>query len=138
LAVEVDLALTAAILNSHDPVACDGRESKRRVVREEQPQQGQSQLVFGMGGDDDDDEEEDDNGAETICSRATVDAARAKANELLNQSEAATFHKSSAPLMWALQQAVGMGPHGDNNLWNPTCIGPIWCSRTTQILFHVQ
>jgi len=115
-----------AILNSHDPVAFDGRGSKRRVVCEEQPQQDQSQLVFGMG-DDDDDEEEDD-GAETIYSQATMDAARAKANELLNQSEAATFRKSSAPPMSALQQAAGMGPHEDNDLQRT---GPIWRSRTT-------
>jgi len=44
-----------------------------------------------------------------------MDAARAKANELLNQSEAAAFRKSSAPPMSALQQAADMGPHEDND-----------------------
>jgi len=112
-----------AVLNTCDPVAHDGRGSKRRALQEPKQQQQASSSSSGMGECDDDDDGDDD-GAETIHSQTTMDATRAKAAELLNQVEATTLRKSSAPppesalQQSALQQLAGMGPHEDkDDLW---------------------
>jgi len=61
--------------------------------------------------------EDDEDECDTVYSQTTMDAARAKANDLLQQADAATLRKSSAPPeLSSLQAASKMGPHENSSL----------------------
>jgi len=94
-----------AILNSYDPVTCDGRGAKRRAV----PNQESEAASIGM--------EDDEDECDAVYSQTAMDAARAKADDLLQQADAAALRKSSAPPeLSSLQAASKMGPHENSSL----------------------
>jgi len=103
-----------SILNSYTPATYAGRGSKRcQTASNPPPVHSNDDGSMTLG----DDNQDDDDDAHTMYSQTTMDAARARANAVLDQADQAELKMSSAPPESSLQKAaIGtMGHHDDKD-----------------------
>lgn len=109
----------------YTPATYDGRGYKRRQTASNPPPQDPVLVNDDGSMTLEDDDQDDDDDVHTMYSQTTMDAARARANAVLNQADRAKV--SSFPPSSLQQAAAGMGPQ-TRTTSRTYYIRPIWRS----------